>query len=127
MKILIAGSHGMVGSAVTRRLIECGHDVVRLVRHKPGPGEVWWDPDAGKIDAAGLEGFDGVVQMASMPWPMMWTGSAKKKLLANRVASNGLLARSLAACTSKPKVLVCASGMGYYASSGDEVLTEDCP
>ncbi len=41
MKILIAGSNGMVGSAVTRHLIECGHQVTRLVRHTPGSGEVW--------------------------------------------------------------------------------------
>ena len=42
MKTLIAGSNGMVGSAVTRHLIECGHEVIRLVRHTPSPGEVWW-------------------------------------------------------------------------------------
>ena len=78
MKILIAGSNGMIGSAVTRHLIECGHEVVRLVRHKPGPGEVWWNPDAGEIDTAGLEGFDGVVHLASMPWPMRWTAKAKQ-------------------------------------------------
>ncbi len=51
MKILIAGSHGMIGSAVTCHLIGCGHEVIRLVRQTPGLGEVWWDPDAGKIDA----------------------------------------------------------------------------
>jgi nucleoside-diphosphate-sugar epimerase len=33
MKILIAGSNGMVGSAVTRHLMECGHQVIRVVRH----------------------------------------------------------------------------------------------
>ena len=55
MKILIAGSHGVVGSAVTRHLVENGHEVVRLVRHAPAPGEVWWNPDAGEIDTAGLD------------------------------------------------------------------------
>ncbi len=127
MKVLIAGSTGMVGSAVTRYLTERGHAVSRLVRKTPGPGEVWWDPDARQVDQAGLEGFDGVVQLASMPWPMRWTGRAKQKIRANRLATNGLLAETLAACAHKPKALVCASGMGYYPSSGDEVLTEDCP
>ena len=127
MKILIAGSNGMVGSAVTRYLTECGHQVVRLVRKEPGTGEVFWDPDAGKIDIAGIEGFDGVVHLATMPWPLRWTGKAKQKLLANRLATNGLLARSLARCEHKPKVLICASGMGYYPSSGDTILTEDSP
>ena len=127
MKILIAGSNGMVGSAVTRHLIESGHEVVRLVRHTPGPGEVWWDPDAGKIDSAGLGGFDGVVHLASLPWPMRWTGKAKQRIRLNRLATNRLLAESLAGCAHKPRVLICASGMGYYPSSGDSFLTENSP
>ena len=127
MKILIAGSNGMIGSAVTRHLIECGYEVTRLVRKEPGAGEVFWDPDAGKIDSAGVEGFDGVVHLATMPWPLRWTGKAKQKIRANRLATNSLLARSLAACARKPKVLICASGMGYYPSSGDTILTEDNP
>jgi uncharacterized protein (TIGR01777 family) len=127
MKTLIAGSNGMVGSAVTRRLIECGHEVIRLVRHKPGPGEVGWDPAAGEIDNAGLDGFDGVVHLASVPWPMRWTAKAKQMIRANRLGTNRLLAESLAACAHKPQVLICASGMGYYPSSGDAVLTENSP
>ena len=127
MKILIAGSHGMVGSAVTHHLIECGHEVIRLVRHKDSSGEAWWDPDSGRMDAAGLEGFEGIVHLASMRWPMRWTTGAKKKMLANRLSTNRLLAESLAGCTHKPRVLICASGMGYYPSSGDTVLTENSP
>ncbi len=127
MKILIAGSNGMVGSAVTCRLIACGYEVVRLVRHTPGFGEIRWNPDAGEIDNAGLDGFDGVVHLASMPWPMRWTAKAKRMLRANRLATNRLLAESLARCEHKPRVLICASGMGFYPSSGDTVLTEESP
>ncbi|MDH4135845.1 MAG: DUF1731 domain-containing protein [Anaerolineae bacterium] len=125
MKILIAGSHGMVGSAVTRHLIECGYEVNRLVRQTPGPSEVWWNPDAGDIDTAGLDGFDGVVHLASMPWPARWTAKAKQQIRANRLATNRLLAESLANCRRKPGVLVCASGMGFYPPSGDQIITED--
>lgn len=127
MKILIAGSHGMIGAAVVNHLTEYGYEVVRLVRHTPSPGEVWWDPDRDEIDAAGLEGFDGVVHLASMPWPMRWTTKAKEKIRLNRLVTNRLLAESLARCTYQPRVLICASGMGYYPSSGDTLLTEDCP
>ncbi|HSJ89168.1 MAG TPA: DUF1731 domain-containing protein [Anaerolineales bacterium] len=127
MKILIAGSHGMIGSAVTRHLIECGHEVVRLIRQAPTLGEVWWEPACGMIDGASLEGFDGVVNLATMRWPFRWTAKAKEKILQNRLDTNGLLSKSLAACTRKPSVLICASGVGYYPSSGDTILTEDCP
>jgi uncharacterized protein (TIGR01777 family) len=58
---------------------------------------------------------------------MRWTPKFKKAMYANRMATNRLLAESLATCSYKPRVLVCASGMGFYASSGDDVLTEDSP
>ena len=117
----------MVGSAVTRHMISQGHAVGRLVRKEPGAGEVRWDPEAGTINAAGLEGFDGVVQVASMPWPMRWTAKSKKQMYDNRIRTNRLLAESLAGCKLKPRVLVCASGMGFYPSSGDQVITENSP
>jgi uncharacterized protein (TIGR01777 family) len=115
----------MIGSAVLPYLVSQGHEVVRLVRRQPETGEVRWDPDAGAIDAEGLEGFDGVVHLASMPWPMRWTAKFKKEMHANRVGTNRLLAESLAGCKHQPQVLVCASGMGYYPSSGDQIITED--
>ena len=115
----------MIGSAVVPYLASQGHEVIRLVRHEAGDGEVFWDPDAGKIDAAGLEGFDGVVNLATMQWPARWTASAKQKIRANRLATNGLLAENLAKCNKKPKILICSSGMGIYPSCGDQVITED--
>lgn len=127
MKILIAGSNGLVGSAVVSRLLRQGHQVIRLVRKEPGDGELFWDPDSGRIDTAGLEGFDGVVHVASMPWPLRWTSKSKKAIYANRIATNSLLAKSLSDCQHKPRVLVCASGMGFYPSSGDQIITEDTP
>lgn len=127
MKLLIAGSHGMVGSAVTRYLIENGHEVVRLVRQEAGPAEVYWNPDTAEIDTAGLEGFDGVVHLATMPWPMRWTEKVKQAMRANRLMTNRLLTKSLAGCVRKPRVFICASGVGYYPPSGDAILTEDSP
>ena len=127
MRILIAGASGMIGSVIAPYLASQGHEVVRLVRRETGTGEVRWDPEAGTIDAAGVEGFDGVVHLATMPWPMRWTAKAKQRIRANRLATNRLLAESLAGCEHKPQVLICASGMGYYPPSGDTVLTENSP
>lgn len=127
MKILIAGSHGMVGSIVTERLLEHGHEIVRLVRTQPSAGEVWWNPDAGVIDASGLEGFDAVINLATAPWPFRWTSRAKAKIRRNRRSTYQLLADALAGCTRKPSVIVCASGIGVYPPSGDEIITEETP
>jgi len=115
----------LIGSAVAAHLASQGHEVVRLVRRAPGASEVHWDPDAGTIDVAGVEGFDGVVHVASAPWPARWTTKAKQQIRANRLATNRLLAQTLANCSHKPRVLVCASGMGFYPPSGDQIITED--
>ena len=127
MKILIAGTSGMIGSAVVPYLESQGFELRRLVRRAAGAGEVQWDPDAGSIDAAGLEGLDGVVHLASMRWPARWTSKAKEQIYTNRIQTNGLLAKTLASCRRKPQVLICASGMGIYPPSGDQILTEDSP
>ncbi len=127
MKVLVAGSRGLIGSVVTRHLASRGHEIVRLVRQEPSPGEVRWDPDADTIDRDGLEGFDAAVDVASMPWPTRWTSAAKKRIYENRVRSYRLLAEALASRARKPRVLVCASGQGIYSSSGDQPLTEESP
>ena len=127
MRILMSGTSGMIGSAVAPYLTGNGYEVVRLVRREPAAGEVRWDPDGGTINAAALEGFDGVVHVASMRWPMRWTAKAKQEIRNNRLRANRLLAETLARCRRKPQVFVFASGMGIYPSSGDDILTEESP
>ena len=59
--ICLTGSHGLIGTALIRSLRADGHRVLRLVRGDPeGADDVRWDPDAGTIDAVGLEGVDAV-------------------------------------------------------------------
>ena len=127
MRVLMSGTSGMIGSAVAPYLAGNGYEVVRLVRREPAAGEVRWDPDGGTINAAALEGFDGVVHVASMRWPMRWTAKAKQEIRNNRLRANRLLAETLARCRRKPQVFVFASGMGIYPSSGDDILTEESP
>ncbi len=127
MKILISGSHGMIGSAVSTYLAARGHQIVRLVHGKAQEGELCWDPDKGQIDARQLEGLDAVIHLAAMPMPVRWTSRAKKAMLANHLAANNLLARALAKCERKPRVFIHASGAGIYAPSAEDLLTEDSP
>lgn len=126
MRILIAGSGGMIGSAVTPYLASQGHAITRLVRHAPNEGQVRWDPEAGTIDTAGVEGFDGVVHFAALP-QSRWTLDFVRRWRENHVGTNRLLAETLARCRDKPRVLVCASAQGIYAPSEENVLTEDSP
>lgn len=127
MKVLIAGASGLIGSAAASFLAEQGHEVIRLVRREAGSGEVRWDPDGRTIDAAGLEGLDAVVHVASMSWSGRWTPVFKQRIRENHVGTIRLIAEALTHCQRKPAVLICASGMGIYPPSGDRVITEDSP
>ena len=70
MKILVSGSHGLVGKALMKSLTDDGHEVIRLVRHEPifGAPEIWWEPSQGRIDAEHLEGLEVVVHLAGCCW-----------------------------------------------------------
>jgi uncharacterized protein (TIGR01777 family) len=124
--VLVTGAHGLIGSALIPRLRADGHRVVRLVRGDPeGADDVRWDPVAGTIDAAGLEGVDAVVHLAGAGiGDKKWTPARKQLILDSRTQGTDLLARTLAGLTRPPKVLLSGSAVGYYGDRGAEELTE---
>jgi uncharacterized protein (TIGR01777 family) len=127
MRVAVTGSTGMIGSALVRSLRADGHEVVRVTRG-PGPGDgpaVRWDIEAGTIDAAGLEGLDGVVHLAGEGiGEKRWTDEQKRRIRESRTKGTALLARTLAGLDARPAVLCSGSAMGIYGERGDEVLTE---
>ena len=87
-----------------------------------------WDPAAGEIDAAGLQGIDGAVHLAGEGIAThRWTDAQKRRILDSRVQGTGLLARTLASLEPRPRVLLSGSAVGYYGDGGDGVLTESSP
>ena len=129
MKVAITGASGLIGRALVPFLTTSGHEVVRLVRRAPkAKDEARWDPEAGEVDAAALEGVDAVVHLAGENIAGgRWTAGRKALLRASRVGPTQLLARTLAGLKKKPKVLVSASAIGYYGNRGDAWVTENDP
>lgn len=129
MRIAISGSTGLIGTALVHALRADGHEVVRLVRGTapfPDAGvAVTWDPAAGTIDAAGLEGVDAVVNLSGRSiGAKRFSDAEKQLLLESRTQSTGLLARTLASLDRPPAVFLSASAIGIYGDRGDEELTE---
>jgi uncharacterized protein len=128
LRVLVTGSTGFVGSALVPFLAAGGHRVTRLVRTLPrrGRDEIQWGPEAGFVDAARLEGLDGVIHLAGESIATSrWTAEKKAMIRDSRVNGTRLLCDALAGLKQPPKVLVCASAIGYYGDRGDELLTEE--
>lgn len=129
MNILVTGSTGLVGSAVVPFLTTGGHRVVRLVRGTArGPDEIEWNPQAGTIESAKLEGLDAVVHLAGENIATgRWNAAKKAAIRDSRVNGTRVLSEALAKLTNKPRVLVGASAIGYYGERGETVMTEASP
>lgn len=129
MQVAITGSSGLIGSSLVGALRGAGHSPLRMVRRSAGsPDEIAWDPDAGTIDAARLEGVDAVVNLAGAGiGDERWTPERKRLIRESRTKSTDLLCRTLAGLERKPSVLLSASGIDYYGDTGDAVVTEASP
>lgn len=130
MKVLVTGSTGLIGSALVPALGASGHQVTRLVRSEPAPGEpaIRWDPAAGTLAPDALEGFDAAVHLAAESIAAgRWTEAKKARIRASRVEGTRLLCERLAGLTQRPKVLASASAIGIYGDRGDEELDEQSP
>ncbi|MEN8145930.1 MAG: TIGR01777 family oxidoreductase [Gemmatimonadota bacterium] len=129
-RVLISGSTGLIGSALSDSLRSSGARVATLTRSggHDAPDAVRWDPTRAQIDSAHVEGFDVVVHLAGESVASgRWTDSKKARILTSRVEGTGLLAGTLAAAAVRPRVLVTASAVGIYGNRGDEWLDEDSP
>jgi uncharacterized protein (TIGR01777 family) len=128
-RIAISGASGLIGSQLVPFLRAGGHDVLRLVRRRPrAADEIFWDPSSGQIDAAALEGMDAVIHLAGVSIAGgRWTAARKAAILESRVQGTRLLAETLARLQHPPRVLVSASGIGYYGDGGADTLTESAP
>lgn len=129
MRIAVTGASGLIGSAVVPALRERGHEVIRLVRRTPSaPDEVRWDPEAGEVDLAGLNGIDGVIHLAGAGvGDKRWTPAYKRTILLSRVNGTDTIARAMAHLEPRPRVLVSGSAIGYYGDTGDREVTEASP
>lgn len=129
MKILITGSHGLVGSALAERLKAQGHQILTLVRHKANSskGEAYWNAEGGSIDKTALDLLapEAVIHLAGENIASgRWNKERKRRIRDSRVNGTRALSDALAHLQVRPKAFLCASATGYFGSRGSEKLTE---
>jgi uncharacterized protein len=131
MRVLISGSSGLAGTAVSKLLVENGHSVARLLRRRSRPAggfvetDVRWDPVENEFAAEAAEGADAVIHLAGASIAEgRWTEARKTLLRTSRVDATRHLVGALASLTHKPKIFVSASAIGYFGNRGDEKLND---
>ncbi|WP_412539926.1 TIGR01777 family oxidoreductase [Longispora sp. K20-0274] len=126
MRVLMSGASGFLGTALSHHLAAHGHEVTRLVRRPvQAPDESRWDPYAEVID---LGTPDAVVNLSGAGvGDRRWTRAYKHTIRDSRVEPTAVLSRAIAAAPVKPRVMLSASGIGFYGDTGDAVVTEDSP
>ena len=126
MRIALTGSSGLIGSTLDESLTQKGHTVVPLIRPTTrltsNRKMIRWNPDFGHIDAAALEGFDGVIHLSGVNIAERWTPKYKSLIRESRIKSTSFLSNVLAQLKNPPKAFLCASAVGIY---GDSAKTKD--
>jgi len=122
--IAIAGSSGLIGSALVAALRAADHRVMRIVRRTPAnSGEVHWNPESGEFDATALNGVDAVVNLCGINiGQRRWSGAFKQNLRDSRITPTEVLAAAVS--EAGVGVLVNASAVGYYGNTRDRQVDE---
>jgi hypothetical protein len=126
MRVAVTGSSGLIGQALCERLRQEGHTILRIVRTGSAQADdtCYWNPEIREIDAGRLADSDAVVHLAGESVDGRWTSGKKCRIRESRVEGTRFLCERLAAQSTPPKVLICASAMGIYGTCGSEELSE---
>lgn len=125
--IAIAGSSGLIGSALISALRAADHRVLRIVRRAPSNAdELFWNPDSGEFDANALRGVDAVVNLCGVNvGQRRWSGAFKQSLRDSRIGPTEVLAAAVV--DAGVPVLVNASAVGYYGDTRNRITDESAP
>jgi uncharacterized protein (TIGR01777 family) len=133
MRIGITGATGFLGRHVIRQAQGGGHDLIAYSRSQLGlpvllAKETLTQPKTAPHELPETQ-LDALVHLAGESLMGLWTKTKRERIWKSRVEFTQGLVKHLGTwkAENRPRVLVCASGAGYYGQRGDEVLDERSP
>ena len=126
MKVLITGSSGIIGTALSKSLTAEGHSAVCLQHQNNETDSPVWDPENCLKDLVRVGEIYSVVHLAGGNIAVgRWSKTKKNRILNSRVKGTKLLAEYFANSNQKPRVIISASAVGFYGDRGAEIVDED--
>jgi len=134
MKVFITGGTGFVGTQITSRLIQDGHQVTILTRSSKGakgssPGISYLEGDPTKKGPwqEAIKTHDAVINLAGASIFSKWTEEHKKAIRESRVNTTRNIVEGMPSHPERPFTLFSTSAVGYYGFCADEERTEESP
>lgn len=129
MKYLITGGSGLIGSEITKLILEKNEDVFWLTsskKNKTGVKSFSWNINKNQLDENCFQDVDVIIHLAGAGIAdKKWTADRKKELIDSRIKSTQLLFETLKRRQNKPKSIICASAIGIYKNQNNHLLNEE--
>lgn len=134
MRVIITGGTGLIGRALAASLASDGHEVIilsrtpeRFSRVLKGVRLAGWDGRTSEGWGSLADGSDAIVNLAGETIGARWTAERKRRITESRIDAGQAVVQAVEQSSVKPRVVVQASGAGYYGPRGGTKLTEDDP
>ncbi|MFZ5894589.1 MAG: TIGR01777 family oxidoreductase [Myxococcota bacterium] len=134
MRILVTGGSGFIGGVLIDRCLARGDRVTAFTRRvssdlKSHEGLRWvkWEAESEGEWQKEIAGQDAIVHLAgASAVGRRFTAEVRREITESRVVPTKLLVEGIGkvAVSERPRVFVCASGVGFYGPRGDEEVDE---
>ena len=131
--VIISGATGFIGTILVKKLVARNYHVVVLSRN-PGKAAAFnssqvkvvaWDGRSANGWGHYVDGAYGIINLAGENIAAgRWTPARKTAILQSRLAAGRAIVEAVTLSARKPRVVIQASGIGYYGNRGDTVLDE---
>lgn len=130
--VLISGGTGLVGTTLTRHLLERNYEVIILTRERNRTSEnpsiqySHWDVESGILDEDVIKNTDHIIHLAGAGvMDKKWSAAYKKIILDSRTKSTELIIKKLYEYPENVKTFVSASAIGYYGEDSKQLIRKE--
>jgi hypothetical protein len=134
MRYFVIGGNGLVGRHLCTYLLDQGHEVTALVRHRlkgkdlpPGSKLAVGDPLQGGSWQGQVARHDVLVNLVGRNIMSRWTPKIKRDIYATRIEATRQAVQAIAQASGPRPCLINANAVGYYQTTGSRPVDEDSP